>query len=153
MRHIIGLVSYEQNSSILESEAKHVRARNPFTPRERYVLAYLSLAAEGVIGDVDIIYVPYLEPSKWDRVDTYLPVASIFCTTNKDSADIERDSIFRRMGRRSILLDVSGLDIVNSSAIKDAILGGQPWQQYLHPAVHTYFESIDGPRRLAEAAS
>jgi nicotinamide mononucleotide adenylyltransferase len=149
--HVLGLVCQRLIPTDRAEEGKHAPAFNPFSPWERSTLATLALEAADLRDRVRVIFVPRNEAGG-DLLRSYLPERFFRCTTDKDDADVEKAAIWREQGYRVEILKIRDLRPVNSSQIRRAMLAGADWRPYLHPATHQYFEDIDGPARLREAA-
>lgn len=148
---ILGIVCYEGVADGAELAGKDSAHFNIFSPHERRTLASLSIADELPHTAVEILYVPYLPPAKWELVRAYLPPNPIFCSTTKDEVDIERYEAFGKMGRDRLLVHVDP-SIVTSSSIRAELAAGGHWEQFICSAAQPYFSEIDGPARMRRSA-
>lgn len=111
-----------------------------------------SLVAEEIDSRIHVMCVPIFSRSKWLNVQDFLPRNCIRCTTNKESAELERIAVWRSLGWETGMLDVSGMEVISSSQMRKALLRGEDWRPFLHESVHSFFNDIDGPARMTNAA-
>lgn len=139
-------------TSTSESTGKHGIHYNPFTSWERYAMAKSCLVAEEIESRVDLMCVPQFPVPEWGRILEFLPQNTIRCATNRNSEEFKRVELWKSLGWRTAVLDVSKMEVQSSSQMRAAMLRDEDWKPFLHEAIHSFFVDIDGPARMLNAA-
>jgi len=151
--HVNGIVCHDDAVLDDGSASKHTRCYNPFTPWERYIMVRTCLTELGFQSRVESVFIPYLWPSDWGRTKLYLPDRFVMCTTNKDREDSAKVEAWDALGWRSLVIDMSDVDVLSSTTFRHAVLDGRDWREFVHESIHDYFASIDGPARFLRSAA
>jgi nicotinamide mononucleotide adenylyltransferase len=146
--HIVALVCHDWRPFGGAETGSAKGKAHPFSAWERETLIMLTLRAEGLDSRVRVIYVPSFQLEDWSALSEYLPPNCIRCASNKDQADAERINVWRRLGWRTYLLDVSDIHVLTTTELKARLAQGADWRMFLHPATHEFFSSIEGATRL-----
>lgn len=149
--HCVAITSYtswmSSDSAFSEAAAPSYAAeRNPLTEWERMRLMLLLI--EGL--QADRVIVPVVVPRHdwdWAVVSRFYPPNRVICLTAKDDFEVAKKDLWERRGERVRVVDLP-VDPLTTTAIRQRVADGDEWRNYLPQATWSYFEAIDGPKRV-----
>ncbi|MBX7266931.1 hypothetical protein KIF24_13425 [Micromonospora sp. Llam7] len=131
----------------LANDAYHP-SRNPLTIWERFTLMRLALTGEAGTERVALLVAPRHDLD-WPTVAQFYPPRRVICLTTKDGFEAAKESVWRSRGERVHIFDDLGpAEVLTTTAIRARVAAGADWTTFIPPPCHSYFEAIDGPRRV-----
>jgi nicotinic acid mononucleotide adenylyltransferase len=119
---------------------------NPLTVWERLRLMSLALSS---LPDGDRVF-PVAAPHHESRpgiVDEFFPANRLICVTDKDAFEGAKASYWRRRAEEVRVIPI-GRDVLTTTMVRRLIVEGADWRSFMPETAHSYFDAIDGPRRL-----
>ncbi|NVM35270.1 MAG: adenylyltransferase/cytidyltransferase family protein [Candidatus Lokiarchaeota archaeon] len=139
-----------------DSEANPHRSKpiaNPLTYYERYVMVEAALLEQGLkFSEFLIVPFPINIP---ELIQYYVPIDAVFFLTIYDDWGRQKKSFFESLGLKihvlwEVSLENKGL---SSSDIREAIIKGKPWEQFVPTSVANLIKKWDIITRLIKLSS
>ncbi|MGC4857153.1 hypothetical protein ACLQ24_28230 [Micromonospora sp. DT4] len=123
-------------------------SRNPLTVWERFTLLGLALTADEFAGRVALLIAPRHDLD-WPTVAQLYPPRRLICLTAKDRFEAAKASVWQARGEAVHIFDDLGpTEVLTTTAIRARVAAGADWKTFISPRCHSYFQQIDGPRRV-----
>ena len=139
-----------QDAYVEEVNRHHRAARNPLTLWERYNLITMALREEDFGRKVAVLGIPRPD-LHWTCARSFYPSRRFICLTGKDEYENSKAKFWERLGESTRIVDISGIPRISATKVKELCKIGRGWESCIPESCIEYFNSIDAPRRFADA--